>query len=665
MAEILCKVGHKVPETHKDFELNWKDGQIIDIRPDEYYIQSDSINGETTCKSFCVIQLPDIDYWGILGASNYRDLKYKVSQSSIIRATWQDINKYTTPKIGGKLPWEMSTFTREGTRRKRDWFIDFRWLYEQGLITIQQYRSIYDKTANHYPIVIRNKTLSSIIKNEDTDHRLPVEKMVYGTIDAAGTYTVGTAQTYATWVAAEADLPANFDAMGTPGNIIFSGNTDEELSQGGMTWHQGTGAYTLTLTAADSVKHNGGAYGNGHRINWNSDYDSWDINDSYANNLKITIQKLAFDISGVVNYGVYGSICKQLIVERCVIKGDADSSSGIYVCYNDETAVIRNNIIYGCSGTNGKGIQFQNEWGYTFIFIANNTCFSNRYGISTNFDSAGDGGGTLNVGNNVCGDNSSGDYYQILPCADINSINVSKDGSGSTSYTGWTNTACFTDYANKDFRLRLADPTLDDATDLSAIGAPAQFSNDIQGTTRITWYSGASEYPLTFGNTGITATDYESTGSDRGTVGKLTVTISGTGTISSITFRTAADSGSINAKAIIYADSSGSPGARLAVGSVVSVSTIAQYISTLSYVFSSGTYHIGLVVDGSGRLRCDIETGTANWKDSLGYSSPADPFGTPTGTDTNTNCEVYATYTLNGIPGAYLMKFGDTLNINV
>lgn len=104
-----------------------------------------------------------------------------------------------------------------------------------------------------------------------------------------------------------------------------------------------------------------------------------------------------------------------------------------------------------------------------------------------------------------------------------------------------------------------------------------------------------------------------------------------------------------NVKAVIYADSSGSPGALLAVSSGVAIPAGDQTIDfTVSVSLTAGDYWLGIVADST-NSRINAQGGSSgNYarQESLTYASPASTFGTPAATGTN-EFGIYATYTTN------------------
>lgn len=116
--------------------------------------------------------------------------------------------------------------------------------------------------------------------------------------------------------------------------------------------------------------------------------------------------------------------------------------------------------------------------------------------------------------------------------------------------------------------------------------------------------------------------------------------------------------GSTSSKFLIYADSSGSPGALLATSDQVTVSNTSE--AQVDYTFSGGqqisitrntTYWIGIVWQDPGTPSVTVSRdGTANMRkeQTLTYPTMPDPFGTPSATNTGP-IDAFVTYTENKI----------------
>jgi len=99
-------------------------------------------------------------------------------------------------------------------------------------------------------------------------------------------------------------------------------------------------------------------------------------------------------------------------------------------------------------------------------------------------------------------------------------------------------------------------------------------------------------------------------------------------------------------KAVIYADSGGSPGALVGVSSAVSIPAGDQQVDfPLTASLAAGDYWLGIVVDSFNSRVNRAATGYSSIrKEGLSYASPADPMGTPDATGV-IGVSVFATYT--------------------
>lgn len=139
----------------------------------------------------------------------------------------------------------------------------------------------------------------------------------------------------------------------------------------------------------------------------------------------------------------------------------------------------------------------------------------------------------------------------------------------------------------------------------------------------------------------------EPANTDRAFLGLYTLTEAGT--VTAINVRYAADSGTENAKALIYTDSSGTPGTLVASGSSTSVAA-GDISHAISASLSAGNYWIGSVVDNFqyGWRYLTGGAGSACLTDSSSFSSPP---GTFTGASITANLvSVYATYSPANAP---------------
>jgi hypothetical protein len=155
----------------------------------------------------------------------------------------------------------------------------------------------------------------------------------------------------------------------------------------------------------------------------------------------------------------------------------------------------------------------------------------------------------------------------------------------------------------------------------------------------------------TLGNTspGTTSTPNSS---DRCWAYKVTLSENGTVTKATVFFDYDAANSSLagdNGKVLVYADSSGAPGSRVAVSSAVSIPAGDQTLDfTLSVYLTAGDYWLGLVTDSFNSRLNSLGSGSSSYvrKESFTYASPADPFGTPDDSGgSSAGYGIYLTYT--------------------
>lgn len=135
------------------------------------------------------------------------------------------------------------------------------------------------------------------------------------------------------------------------------------------------------------------------------------------------------------------------------------------------------------------------------------------------------------------------------------------------------------------------------------------------------------------------------TTNDRALVSDFTCPEAGTATQINIRFDSSSSAGS-NAKAFIYADSAGAPGALLVVSGAVAIPAgggdIAFAIADTA--LSATTYWVGAVTDSFQATWQVDTTGGLRRREAHSYASPADPWGTDSGTS-GAQVNGYVTYT--------------------
>ena len=479
--ELLVKVGDKRHQADANYAQGWRDGQVIDIRPDGFHKNPNML------KRMCLIQVPG-DYWNLRGSADWKSSKQSV----------MDFKKFLVPTdSNGKYPWEFGYLKDEKRARCRDWFIDYQALLDGKLITKSDYDSFYDFNRNGNILTI-DRDFTSLIKHEDSNSR--IKPFIKNMAVAAGTFSIGAAGDYATVTAAEADI-----ADPLTGNLTFEHLDEETATTGNVVFDTDTATFLLKLTAAAGAEHDGTGYGNGARINLGT-FDSLVFNETVNGDLDdVEVSKLAIDASGAGNRGINfsdGSNSGRFTANRMLIEGDADTIVGIIKSTSVNNMKLTNNIVFGIgNGAGDGGISFQGAASGTDIEISNNTCIKNFDNIIS------EGGvaavGTLVVKNNLCQSDSGGaDYRDDGTGFGTAAKNVSEDAtSPDASYQSkdlHTN-SIFNGFATDDYTLDSAgDATnlaiADDGDDLSG-----SFTDDIIGQTRSTWYIGASEIVVVSG----------------------------------------------------------------------------------------------------------------------------------------------------------------------
>lgn len=155
--ELLVKVGDKYPVGHPNHESGWRDGHIIDIRENGFH------TGKMTLNHHCVIQVQG-NFWAIRGTTSSRE-DWKSTKPSVMA-----LKKFLSVQHNGKYRWENGyNKPNELHKRKRDYFVDYKDLLDNSMITQQQYDAIYNKEISQ--IIVLNVNMNAILKHEDVDIR--------------------------------------------------------------------------------------------------------------------------------------------------------------------------------------------------------------------------------------------------------------------------------------------------------------------------------------------------------------------------------------------------------------------------------------------------------------------------------------------------------------
>ena len=477
--EIAVKVGHKFALNDNSHLYGLRDGNILEMRPDGFF------KGALERKHHCILTTQH-DYWELRGTHDHKSYNQKVL----------DLKKFRTSRFSnGKYMWDYSDFEEipeeleQEKKRPVDYFIDFKFLLDKKIITKSQFDAIYDKSRDPGRIYI-DRALESYIFDEDVHVRRKSEySNRKGSITSGTYYVASSGGDYTTWKLAVDDI------ADLTGDISILGKDAEEMAESNIiTYDINTGSYKTIFGVKSGSEHNGGAYGNGHRISWGTS-NYFYFNSNNVNN--VIVQDLAYNTANN-SFGIrlyVGFNTTPCIIQRCLAKGVDSGDYVIHCVYASKKIIVRNNIGYNTH----NGIYLDNSNVFTQWEFYNNTLIDEgAYGLNITNDPGQPG--TIICKNNLLLNNATADINNP-GVIDTHSKNVTSDAtSPDTSYRSkdMITNSVFKDYANDDFRLKKDGDTtnlaiLDDGDYLSGIGSPAQFSDDIQRQTRNKWYIGASE----------------------------------------------------------------------------------------------------------------------------------------------------------------------------
>ncbi len=450
----LFKIGTKWPG---DPYRGWRDGQLVEIYPSETPISPHMR------KHFLVVE-DGLDYWDVRGSTDWKSTNAAPLEFKKLMSASDAI---------GKFPWEFG-FDEKSILAKRDYFIDPKRLFDDKLISSSLFDRIYNKSQETETVVLYSDP-DNWLKHEKNDTRLDSKySLQLGTIAQNGTgsgtgggFTIGAAGDYATVTAFEADLAATLT-----GNLDGL-HLDEETAIGTIvTFDLDTATYLLKLTAEVGAEHDGSAYGNGARINMGTS-DRIAVNEITDGDLDdMTISNLAIDGSGsgnLVLYGQDGGNDGAILFDRCLLKGDSNSSSPIRLDAGCVNATVRNCIIYDFSSA------------YFRIGVTCDVFNNTIIGCDYNFRRLA---GTVTLTNNIAQAGVTADFNGAF----TSSRNISEDAtSPDVAYRSkdlHTNSV-FKNYGADDYRLDSGgDATnlaiVDDGDNLYSSGV----TEDIEGQAR-------------------------------------------------------------------------------------------------------------------------------------------------------------------------------------
>jgi|LGVF01.2.fsa_nt_gb hypothetical protein len=176
-----------------------------------------------------------------------------------------------------------------------------------------------------------------------------------------------------------------------------------------------------------------------------------------------------------------------------ILKGVITNTTyGIYsdTCFDGTDIKIWNNIIYDWGST---GLYMDNYHNSAGEFVLYNNTISSCAVTGIYFKNTAANADKYLINNAI--QNSNACYTLTLANGTLTqTTNLAEDAtSPNDAYDNVDLSAVFADEANDDYTIDAANATLDDGTNLSADGI-WPFSDDIEGTTRVDWYIGASEY---------------------------------------------------------------------------------------------------------------------------------------------------------------------------
>ena len=233
--------------------------------------------------------------------------------------------------------------------------------------------------------------------------------------------------------------------------------------------------------------------------------------------IKVNVNTASFFTYGV---GTEGAGAYEIVIRNNIIRGNATADSWNYGIQINNSSIndakIYNNIVYGFN-YNSKGRGISVPYVETALYVYNNTCFGNYYGIVSAYS-------TVIAKNNIANGNTV-DYSGSFDGSSVN--NISQDTtSPNSSYQ--SKSVSFADATNKDFHLAPTDTSAKDAgADLHA-DANLAFSTDIDGQTRLnnSWDIGADQAATqVYYSVGQNTSDHSSGGNVSITSGVATFTV--------------------------------------------------------------------------------------------------------------------------------------------
>jgi len=320
----------------------------------------------------------------------------------------------------------------------------------------------------------------------------------------SGTYDIGSGLDYASAQAMEADITGVMT-----GDITGNFADEQTICDGDYVVNPETAGYTLTFQGKAGETHSGifgnatHTAGDGARIFWNTDNDSFTIDEGTDATLDDMVWRdLVLDITPAKSdaFRMTDGGEGEIIFERLVVKGSSSTDTGWTCQQGCRNITTRNCIVYdiGQSTTVDAfySIDSLNQ-AYNNHLLQNNTIINCELGVRQGHGSP-NGSAVVHLENNLFQASGTASITEASAVITSNGYNITEDGNGPDAAYDNTDVhtnSVFTDYANDDFTLDSGgDATnlaiVDDGEDLSS-----DFTDDVVQNTRSTWYIGASEIP--------------------------------------------------------------------------------------------------------------------------------------------------------------------------
>ncbi len=463
--ELNVKVGNRFYKSQDRFIRNWRDGQIIDVRPDGYY------DGCAPSREMnCIIRLP-MDFWTLRG-----DTKWVTEKRS-----FYDLKKFLAPAdSNGKYPWETFYLKNEKQIRERDWFIDFKRLLDDKLIDQATYDSIYAHGVRHKDIVLTGD-FRSYLNHEDGGTKRLIDDL-HNQPFSQGTKTIGATASDATDIVDAQSKTADQD-----GNLTWEHKDEATTTGAKTTFVHDTSTFLFKITAVSGAEHDGTGYGNGARIAYGN-LDGLAFDEGTAGFLdNVEVSNLAF--LGANNLTALalddGGDATGLKANRLLIDGASGTNMmGINVGSEGNNITMTNNIIHAC--VTGLAMNTSSRT----YFVANNDCMKNTTGFFQDHASVAT---NLTFKNNLAQGNTTDYGDDGAGYGSVSAKNYGEtDSPDSLTENFHDGTSNFVDYTNDNYLIASGGDAI--ATLKAGEDLTGTFTDDIIDLTRLaaTFFIGAS-----------------------------------------------------------------------------------------------------------------------------------------------------------------------------